>query len=280
MTADPAGRRRTRALARVDRVLVLALGSALPPHFRVRQQAEWAADLGDLAREGRSTARWRYLLAAAWTLPTLRALARHAQVDGPGRVSPLAVPTTRMLAWAFMINLGWTLLSWLIVIAGPYLVLDVAAQRAAGIYSDPKGMWPTGDPSLPSPLRTALAFGAYAATTIDLLLVPVVVVVTVGFLLPSRGQAGQHRLHTLARGAFIGLMAVALTVVDPFVQLYTGVNGLAISVTGLAAAALTMGRFGLPKRWRIMLVLLAAANLAVAVIDNTFGSAMVVWFQD
>ena len=279
MTADPAGRRRTRALARVDGVLVLALGSALPPHFRARQQAEWAADLGDLAREGRSTARWRYLLAAAWTLPTLRALARHAQVDGPGRVAPLAVPTTRMLAWIFMINLGWTLLSWLIVIAGPYLVLDVAARQAAGIGSDPKGMWPMGDPSLPSPLRTALAFGAYAATTIDFLLVPVVVGVTVGFLLPSRGQAGQHRLHTLARGAFIGLLAVALTVVDAG-AIFVGVNGLALSVTGLAAAALTMGRFGLPKRWRIMLGLLAAASLAVAVIDNTFGSAMVVWFRD
>src|SRR6266550_9581436 len=74
------GERGYRWLRLVDRVLVAALCSALPAHFRARQRAEWTADL--LALAGGS-ARWRYLLGAAWTLPTLRALARRAQVDGP-----------------------------------------------------------------------------------------------------------------------------------------------------------------------------------------------------
>jgi hypothetical protein len=280
VTAHLAGRRSTDGLNRLDRMLVVALGLALPPHFRARQRAEWAADLADLARVGRSAARWRYLLAAAWTLPTLRALARHAEVDGPHAVSPPALPTTRMLAWVLVANIGWTVLSWLVVIAGPYLALDVPARRAAGIDSDPKGMWPTGDPSLPSPLRVSLELGGYAATGMDLLLVPAVVVVTVGFLLLSRGQTGQDRLQTLARGALIGVAAFALTSVDLFASLATTINGLALSVTGLTAAGLAVVGFGLPRRWRVVLGLLAAAGLAVALTDNTFGSTMVVWFRD
>ncbi|MER7007132.1 hypothetical protein ABT297_29405 [Dactylosporangium sp. NPDC000555] len=276
MTAGLAGR--TGDLTGIERVLMAAFGTALPAHFRARQRAEWAADLADLAREGRPTDRWRYLLAAAWTLPSLRAVARRAQVDGPRSVSSPALPTTRMLAWVVAISLGWTVLSWLLVMAGPY-TFEVPARQAAGIDSDPKTMWPGGDPSLPLPLRVALVLGAYAAIGLDPLLVAVVCVVTVGFLLRSRGQAWRDRLRTLARGAFLGLMMLALAAVDLFaLTMFTG--GVALSVTGIVATGLAMSRFGLPRRWRVALGLLAVAGFAVVIIDNTFGWAMVVWFRD
>jgi hypothetical protein len=212
-------------------------------------------------------------------VPALRSLARHADGDGHG-VSTPATPTTRTLAWALMINFGWTLLSWLVVIAGPYLTLEVAARQAAGIDSDPKGMWPIGDSSLPSPLRVALELGGRAATSTDLLLVPVIVLVTFGLALLPRRRAGHDRLSTLARGAVIAAVASGLSAIDLLVSLTTKVTGVALSVTAIAGAALVVGGFGLPRRWRIALGLLATAALAVAVTDNTFGSAMVVWFRD
>jgi hypothetical protein len=128
--------------------------------------------------------------------------------------------------------------------------------------------------------RVALELGGRAATSMDVLLVPVVVVVTLGFLLLSRGQARHDRLSTLTQGGVIGVAASALTAVDLFVSLTTTVNGLALSVTGLAGAGLALGRFGLPGRWQITLGLLAVAAFAVAVTDNTFGYPMVVWFRD
>jgi hypothetical protein len=178
-----------------------------------------------------------------------------------------------------MVNSGWALMSWLVVIAGPYLALDVPARQAAGIDSGPQGMWPIGDSSLPSPLRVALELGGRAATSMDLLLVPVIVVITVGFALLPRRRAGHDRLSTLARGAAIAAVASGLTAIDLFVSLTTTVNGVALSVTAVTGAALVVGAFGLSRRWRIALGLLAAAALAVVVTDNTFGSAMVVWFR-
>ncbi|WP_155388037.1 hypothetical protein [Catellatospora paridis] len=280
MSAHQEAGRRTGALTRIDRVLVAALGSALPSQFRARQQAEWAADLADLARERQPAARWRYLLAAAWTLPTLIALARHAQVDGPRSVSPPAVLTARMLAWIVAISLGWTLLSWSVVIAGPYLAFDVPARQAAGIDHGPEMMWPIDERSLPSLLRAALELGGYAAIGMDLVLVAVAAGVTVGFLLLPFRQTWQDRLYTLAGGAVIGTVALTLTAVNMSVSLGTSVTGLTLLGTGIAAAGLAVGRFGLPRRWRIVLGLLAAASFAVVITDNTFGSAMIVWFRD
>jgi len=257
---------------RIDRVVVAALGSALPPPFRARQQAEWAADLADLARGDRPAARWRYVLAATRTLPALHALARHAQVDGPRSVSPPVLPTTRMLAWVVATSLGWTLLSWSTVIAGPYL--------AAGANPDPSPTWPIADRLLPAPLKVALQLGGYAAAGMDLLLVAVAAVVTAGFLLLSSGRGWRDRLNTLARGGLIAMVTLAVTVVDMFTSLATTLNGLALSLTAVAAVGLALGRFGLPRRWRIVLGVLAAAGFAVVITDNTFGSAMIVWFRD
>lgn len=53
-------------------VIARMLARMLPREFRDRQRAEWTADLLDLPRADRA----RYLLAAAWTLPELRAVVR------------------------------------------------------------------------------------------------------------------------------------------------------------------------------------------------------------
>ncbi|MFB9238293.1 hypothetical protein ACFFWC_22500 [Plantactinospora siamensis] len=263
--------------ARLERALVAALGSALPAHFRARQRAEWEADLAELALDGRPATRWRYLLAAARTLPTLRAVARHARVDGPGALPTPATPTARTLAWVTATSLGWTLLSWAVVIAGPYLALDVPARLAAGVESDPKGMWPIGDPALPLPLRIALALGCYAATGMDILLLGVTGMVALCLVLSAPRP---DRQRALERSVVIGTAALALMVADAFASLTFPFTGLALTVTGITAAALAVGRSGLPARWRIVLGALAAAGIAVVITDNTVGTDMIVWFRD
>lgn len=67
------------------RAVLAVLVRLLPAGFRDRQRAEWSADLADLATEG-TTARWRYLLAAAWTLPALRALVRTGRTGRRARL--------------------------------------------------------------------------------------------------------------------------------------------------------------------------------------------------
>ncbi len=71
----------TRSVPPLERATVAVLGTLLPAGFRDRQRAEWSADLADLASES-GIVRWRYLLAAAWTLPALRALVRSSR-PGP-----------------------------------------------------------------------------------------------------------------------------------------------------------------------------------------------------
>ena len=58
-------------LRRVDDVIVSLLCMLLPAGFRARQRGEWAADLTVLT-QGNPRARWRYLIGAARTLPSLR----------------------------------------------------------------------------------------------------------------------------------------------------------------------------------------------------------------
>jgi hypothetical protein len=63
------------------RIAVAVLARLLPAGFRDRQRAEWEADLLDLSRRQRL----RYLVAAAWTLPELRAAVRAGR---PARWTP------------------------------------------------------------------------------------------------------------------------------------------------------------------------------------------------
>jgi hypothetical protein len=78
-----------KARARVDdrigwgqRAVVEVLCWLLPAGFRDRQRAEWVGDLLAMSQAGVSAAgRRRYLFAAAWTLPVLRAHARPPGVD-------------------------------------------------------------------------------------------------------------------------------------------------------------------------------------------------------
>ena len=73
--------------ATIERILVAALAGLLPPGFRYRQRAEWSADLADLRSAG-TVARCRYLVAAAWTLPTLRRAVRGGRTPAPSLLSP------------------------------------------------------------------------------------------------------------------------------------------------------------------------------------------------
>jgi hypothetical protein len=72
----------TRSVPPLERATVAVLGALLPAGFRDRQRAEWSADLAELASEG-GAVRWRYLLAAAWTLPALRSVVRSGRPVGP-----------------------------------------------------------------------------------------------------------------------------------------------------------------------------------------------------
>ena len=248
---------------RAERVMVSAFGAALPAHFRARQRAEWATDLADLAGEGRPDDRWRYLLAVGRTLPALRALANQAQVDGPLVAAPPAALATRMLAWVVAVGLGWSLVSWATVIAGPYAAL-----------------LPDGAGWAPEPLRIALAVGGWAMIGMDLLLVAVVAVVTAAFVVAPRSQGWRDRLNALFRGVAMLVTVLALTVIDAAVSLVSNVTGVGPAAAGLAAGAMASGRFGLARRWRVAMGVLAVAGLAVVVIDNTVGAAMVIWFRD
>ncbi|MEV8506553.1 hypothetical protein AB0368_17325 [Actinoplanes sp. NPDC051475] len=69
--------------AGAERAAVAVLARMLPAGFRDRQRAEWTADLLEVAVRGR-VAQWRYLFAAAWTLPTLRSFARKGAAAGAG----------------------------------------------------------------------------------------------------------------------------------------------------------------------------------------------------
>jgi hypothetical protein len=71
---------------------VAALAALLPVGFRDRQKAEWTADLTDLASAG-AVVRWRYLMAALWTLPKLRSLVRSGEAATSPRLSGRSLRT-------------------------------------------------------------------------------------------------------------------------------------------------------------------------------------------
>ncbi|WP_436532583.1 hypothetical protein [Actinoplanes sp. HUAS TT8] len=73
--------------ATAERILVAVLAGLLPPGFRERQRAEWSADLADLRSAGPAV-RCRYLMAAAWTLPTLRRAVRRSRATSLPFLSP------------------------------------------------------------------------------------------------------------------------------------------------------------------------------------------------
>src|SRR5207248_4160156 len=175
-----------------ERSVVAALGLALPAHFRARQRAEWTADLLVLAERGRP-ARWRYLMAAAWTLPALRAVARRLPADGPeDRLAPVSRSVV-LAARVLTIVLGWTVLSWAVMLPGRYLLLDIPGRMAAGTLPDPGSVWPGGDqPAVLAPVAAVLEWGGWAAAA-DFPL-PLTIALVASVLLVRHGWGHRRRV--------------------------------------------------------------------------------------
>lgn len=154
----------TRVVTRAQRGAIWLLCRFLPEGFRTRQRDEWT---GDLIAIG-ATGQWRYLFAAAWTLPALRAHASKPGVDRPHTMvasSMPAITASRIIVW----GLGFPVLAWLIAVALRYYLLDIPgmfAGMAAGTYHgpfDPKELWPMdGLFVVLIPLWIALTVGAWA----------------------------------------------------------------------------------------------------------------------
>jgi len=266
---------------RVDRAVVAALGLALPGHFRARQRAEWTADLLILAERGR-LARWRYLFAATRTLPALRAVARRLPADGPqGALAPVSRSVV-LVARVLTIVLGWTVVSWAVMLPGRYLLLDIPGRMAAGTLPDPKSVWPGGDqPALMAPVAAVLEWGGWAAAD-DFPLPLAIALVASVLLVRHRRQLWGPRRRVAAVGvAVISLQALLLTPVDMVVTAFTTIRGgPVLPLAGATASWLAVAAPGLSRPRRAVLGLLGLAALAVAAVDATIGTGMVSWYRD
>jgi hypothetical protein len=259
-------------LRAVDRVVVAVLARALPRHFRARQRAEWTGDLLVLAQDGRYT-QWRYLLGAARTLPALRAAARRTAADGVTSEVAGPSPSLVLISRVLVITLVWTVVSWLVMLPGRYL------YYGPDRYLD--SIWPSGveHPAL-LPLVVLLSWGA-AGAAIDVPLVPTAALLAVIFVALERRSSGPDRWRTaILRTAVIAAAAVSLTAIDLFIALMTSAGGPMLPLLGLAAAMAGMVGPNLSKRYRIPLIVVGLAATAIALINNTVGLPMVVWFRD
>jgi hypothetical protein len=278
VTAQLAPGARASGLPPVEALLVAALVAALPAHFRARQRDEWTADLLILARQGGGPARRRYLFGAARTLPTLRALARRARADGPARPLRLASPSVVLVARTLMISLAWTVLAWLVMLPGRYLLLDIPHRTP---FVSPDELWPGGDqPWYMLPLQVLLYWGALAAT-IDFPFVIAAALIAAVLVALQRGRPPAERARVAAqRIGAIALVAMALTVIDAFIALMTTGGGPVLGLAGLTALGLGASGRGLSVPARVGLGVLGAAAVAAVVINHTVGLPMVVWFRD
>jgi len=277
VTAQLAEEPRASDLRPADRMAVAALCSVLPAHFRPRQRAEWTADLLILARQG-GAARLRYLLGAAWTLPTLRAVARRGPADGPRHALRVASPSVVLASRVLTISLAWTVLSWLVMVPGRYVLLDVPGRLARGSAE----IWPDGDqPWYVVPLVVILYWGSLGAVY-DFPLVPAAVIVASVLVLLERREPWQERVRrAILRIGVIAVSGAALTLVSLLATtLTTGSGGPLLGAIGLGAVGLGAVGRGLSRRNRIVLAVLGVATIAMVVVNHTVGLPMVVWFQD
>ena len=278
VTAQFQGGSGARGLRTVDRIVVTALALALPVHFRARQRGEWTADLSVLS----TPARRRYLLGAALTLPTLHALARRVPTDGPQDVVRLASPSVQLIARVLIFSLGWTVLAWLVMLPARYLIFDIPSRLAAASPAgDSHSVWPADHGyGVLLPLIEMLYWGALAAATDAPFILVLALVAAVAVALQSR-KPWQHRLRlAFVRVAFIVMIALMLASIDVFFALMITGGGPALPLTGLVGAGLGALGHDLSKSSRILVGVLGLAAVAIAVIDNTVGLNMVVWFRD
>lgn len=259
-----------------DRIATATLAAALPEGFRDRQRGEW---LGDLAALG-TTARVRYLVGAARTLPSLRRHAlRHA--DRATAAAPVAATLPATVARGLLIGLFWPLLGWIVMLPVRYYALDVPGRLArSGGVIDPQSVWPfEGTPAWTMPLWVLLHLGAWAVVLGGPLLIAAVALVgTAGLLRRGRGR----RWWLLA----IGVSAIAVLAVSAW-RMTLGApvddGGGAVTLGGLGVVA-GLGAVlvrSLPRRTRAALYLVGVAAVTSFVISHTAsGAAMLAWFVD
>ncbi|WP_203827409.1 hypothetical protein [Actinoplanes palleronii] len=146
----------------MTRAVLAVLARLLPPGFRQRQRAEWAADLAELAPAGPAT-RWRYLLAAAWTLPRLRSALRPAGLprwSPPGPRALLGRPGDR----------GIVVVAVLVSLLSGLFGAAFAVQAGLSLLSAGTTGF-TGDGATPPGLGWVVASGAGLGAVIGWLLV-------------------------------------------------------------------------------------------------------------
>ncbi len=267
--------------ARAERAVVWMLCRLLPAGFRARQQAEWSGDLVALSGGG-AGARWRYLLAAAWTLPALRAHAKKAGIDRPiAMVIPS--PPVATLVRIVLVGLGLPVLSWLIAIPLRYVLLDVPArlESYSGMPFDPKDLWPMQGPLIVLvPVWIILSFGAYA------IIFDWMLVTWIGLLVAVLGaaQRGVGWMHRVVSGLIgVTLVAGALTISRTYDLLMPFSARPALAAAALGGGAVIVGvsvrRVSLRKR--VTMVLTGLTAIAIFAWHYTsVGMAMLSWFMD
>jgi hypothetical protein len=266
------------SLRRVDYATVALLCLMLPVGFRARQRGEWTGDLMSLA-QGNPAARWRYLIGAARTLPSLRSSISRRDA------TPIEVPAGVQATVARILLLGmtWPILSWLLWVPARYYAFDIPGRLERSGHSimiDPQTVWPfESTPSWLLPLWIVPHFGAWAVVIGGpFLLAAVGVIGTVTALLRHR----RRRVHRLTV-AVAALTAVLLTVGWAAVMngLSTHDDGYIAGVLGVAAVVLGTTTGNLRNRTRVALVLLGVGAIAVFLSFHTAaGISMLGWFQD
>ncbi|MDG4829300.1 hypothetical protein O7627_08275 [Solwaraspora sp. WMMD1047] len=224
-------------LPTAQRWMIAALAAALPAHFRDRQRDEWTADLLVLSASPGGPARWRYLLGAAWTLPSLRRLAKGGRTADGGLATP-ATPAALTAARVLIPSVSWPLLGWLGALAVPH------QARTGGLF-------------------TVVMVGAWA-NMIGLLAVVGMALVTLVVALLEWRRTARHRLRTAGIG-----MAMLFAVVVFQCLAFLPDRGIIVAMMGGAGAWLSYTAPALPRHYHIALRVIAVAGLAVAVINWT-----------
>lgn len=275
-------------LGRGQRAVVGTLCWLLPAGFRQRQRAEWTGDLLAMSAAGAgAAARRRYLFAAAWTLPSLRAHARRPGVDRPHAMVPPAVPVA-MLARIIAFGLGGAVVCWLIAIPLRWYLLDMPARLAMPgrpLPFDPKDLWPTeGAFVVLWPLWIVISIGAWVFV-VNLALAFWLGITTAVVGATQRAARRAERVMTALLGAVITTLAF-LVFANPFpyvhVPHYVYVpHGLAPAILGAIAVLFGIAARRLTRRMRIVIVLAGLGAIGIfASYFTELGAAMLQWHSD
>ncbi|GAB1641334.1 hypothetical protein KRMM14A1259_17570 [Krasilnikovia sp. MM14-A1259] len=251
------------AMRGVEPAVVAALSRLLPAGFRARQHDEWTADLLDLADAG-PAARWRYLFAAAWTLPTLRSFARRGTAAGSAGLHA-AVPSAGLQLIARIMVAG---------IGVPVLGLTVTGLLNWASFM---GSWPD---SVKWPLWLLLVLPAAVlweggACLVVWLALLATIMVSWQRSMPLR----QRRIVRLAGLATVVVVSGAITLqdIDGRGWLGTVIGGLS-STVGTAATTGLLGMAGvmlaarsrtLSRRLRVVLAVAGVLALATVALHHT-----------